>query len=272
MFPVSLLYTESREDIDQRLFLGTLEKGFAVLQAFCNNPRPMTMAQVATAAGMNKSAVQRILYTLRSMGLLIHDNRTKQYRLAPRTLDLGNAYLRGNPAIESTFPFLLEANKKVRETVNLTELVDTDIMYISRVHSRDVLSSYVTIGQRFPAFATAPGRAILAHLPEDERNALLDRSGFTALTPRTRVTRPEIDAAIAEVHELGVAIAREETVLGDISIAAAILGPDGLPLAAINVAAPAARWPDAKMQEEIVPVVQDTARRLSKIFVQQHWV
>ncbi|WP_037380049.1 IclR family transcriptional regulator [Sinorhizobium americanum] len=257
--------TFAKINIDERLYLGTIEKGLLVLDTFCANPRPMTLAEVSEASGLNKSATQRVLYTLRALRYLTHSETTRQYSLSARTMDIGNAYLRSNPIVEATFPYLLEANKRSQETVNLTELDGSDIIYISRVPSRSVMSSYVTIGTRLPAFATAPGRAIMANLSPSVTEDLLKTSDFAAITPYTITTRHELVDELEKVRRKGFAIANQEAMLGDISTAAPIFGYDNHVVAAVNIAASTANWTVEKVEAELSPIIVEIARQMSKV-------
>lgn len=252
-------------NVDERLFLGTIEKGMLVLNTFCANPRPMTLAEVSEASGLNKSATQRVLYTLRALRYLSHSETTRQYSLSARAMDIGNAYLRSNPIVEATFPYLLEANKRSQETVNLTELDGSDIVFISRVPSRSVMSSYVTIGTRLPAFATAPGRAILAHLDPNIANEILKSPSFVALTPFTITDRQKLLDELDEVRQKGFAIANQEAMLGDISTAAPIFGYDNRVVAAINIAVSTANWTLERVEVELSPITIEIARQMSKV-------
>lgn len=255
----------AKPDIDERLYLGTIEKGLLVLDTFCANPRPMTLAEVSEASGLNKSATQRVLYTLRALRYLTHSETTRQYSLSVRAMDIGNAYLRSNPIVEATYPYLLEANKQSQETVNLTELDGTDIVFISRVPSRSVMSSYVTIGTRLPAYATAPGRAILANLPSSDLNDILERSSFAAITPYTVSDRKELEERLEQVRERGFAIANQEAMLGDISTAAPVFGYDNKVVAAVNIAVSTANWNVDKVEAQLSPITVEIARQMSKV-------
>lgn len=255
----------AKPDIDERLYLGTIEKGLLVLDTFCANPRPMTLAEVSAASGLNKSATQRVLYTLRALRYLTHSETTRQYSLSVRAMDIANAYLRSNPIVEATYPYLLEANKQSKETVNLTELDGSDIVFISRVPSRSVMSSYVTIGTRLPAYATAPGRAILANLGSTERNEILVNSSFPALTSYTVTDREELFERLDEAREKGYAIANQEAMLGDISTAAPVFGYDNKVVAAVNIAVSTANWTVEKVEAELSPITVEIARQMSKV-------
>ncbi|MDK1389622.1 IclR family transcriptional regulator C-terminal domain-containing protein [Sinorhizobium sp. 8-89] len=254
-----------KSNIDERLYLGTIEKGMLILDTFCANPRPMTLAEVSAASGLNKSATQRVLYTLRALRYLTHSETTRQYSLSVRAMDIGNAYLRSNPIVEATYPYLLEANKRSQETVNLTELDGSDIVFISRVPSRSVMSSYVTIGTRLPAFATAPGRAILANLDPAAAEEILDGSSLNALTQHTIIDRRKLFEELEAVRKSGFALANQEAMLGDISTAAPVFGYDNRVVAAVNIAVSTANWTPEKVQAELSPITVEIARQMSKV-------
>ncbi|MDQ0562974.1 DNA-binding IclR family transcriptional regulator [Rhizobium mesoamericanum] len=264
----SSLRTINSPHIDERLYLGTIEKGMLVLDAFCANPRPMTLAEVTEVSGLNKSAAQRVLYTLRALHYLTQSETTRQYALSSRAMDIGNAYLRSNPLVEATFPLLLEANRQSQETVNLTELDGTDIVFISRVPSRRIMSSYVTIGTRLPAFATAPGRAILAYLDTKIAEQIFETSDMSAIAARGVTDSSTLRTELKNIRAKGFAVANQEAIPGDISTAAPIFGYDNEVVAAVNIAASAARWTIETVEAELSPIAVETARQLSKVALQ----
>lgn len=264
----SSLRTFNSPHIDERLYLGTIEKGMLVLDAFCANPRPMTLGEVTEVSGLNKSAAQRVLYTLRALRYLTQSETTRQYALSSRALNIGNAYLRSNPLVEATFPFLLEANRQSQETVNLTELDGTDIVFISRVPSRSIMSSYVTVGTRLPAFATAPGRTILAYLDSKIAEQIFETSELSAVA-RCGITDPSaLRTELKKIRAKGFAVSNQETIPGDISTAAPVFGYNNEVVAAVNIAASAARWTIQTVEAELSPIAIETARQLSKVALQ----
>ncbi|MBM2713574.1 IclR family transcriptional regulator [Mesorhizobium caraganae] len=248
----------SKPNVDERLYLGTIEKGLLILDTFCANPRPMTLSEVSEASGLNKSATQRVLYTLRALRYLTQNEITRQYSLSARAMNIGNAYLRSNPIVEVTFPYLLEANKRSQETVNLAELDGSDIIFISRVPSRNVMSSYVTVGTRLPAFVTAPGRAILANLEPASINEIL----------HTISNRQRILKQLEGVRQKGFSITDQEAIPGDISTAAPVFGYDNKVIAAVNIAASTANWTPERVEATLSPITVDIARQMSKVVSQ----
>jgi IclR family transcriptional regulator, pca regulon regulatory protein len=250
--------------IDGRLFVGSVEKGLQVLRAFYNRPRPLSLSDVADLTGMSRSSAQRFLYTLKNLGYLRQDVETRRYTLSPRVLDFGFAYLRNDPLVETAYPYLLEASKRTRETVNLTELDGPEVIYVSRFPSRNVISVDIVLGARLPVYCTAPGRIMLAHMDEAAARHLLARSAMKARTPFTEVNPERILAQAAEARRRGYAVSNQETFVGDISVAAAVRDHCGQVTAAVNVAVPHPRWSVGAAEEQLAPVVVETARAISK--------
>jgi IclR family transcriptional regulator, pca regulon regulatory protein len=263
----SLDRTDAREpiaSIDGRLFVASVEKGLQVLRAFYNRPRALSLSDVAELAGMSRSSAQRFLYTLKALGYLRQDPETRRYTLSPRVLDFGFAYLRNDALVETAFPYLLEASKRTRETVNLTELDGPEVIYVSRFPSRNVISVDIVLGARLPVYCTAPGRVMLAHMDEAAARQLLARSRLAPRTPYTEVDPDRILTLAAEARRRGYAVSNQETFVGDISVAAPVRDHAGRVSAAVNVAVPHPRWSVAAAEEQLAHVVVETARAISK--------
>ena len=110
---------------------------------------------------------------------------------------------------------------------------------IERVQANLVrLGVSVRVGSRVPAYCTALGHCILAHLPLERRMEILNARERLKLTPRTPVTIPEIEDRLQRVRKLGYALSDQDTVNGLRVLAAPILDSDGHPFAAVSVAAP----------------------------------
>lgn len=253
-----------RAGIDQRLFVGSVDKGLRVLRAFYNQPKPLSLTEIAERTGLGRSAAQRFIYTLKVLGYLRQDGKTRHYTLSPRVLDFGFAYLRNDSLVEQAFPYLLEASKRTDETVNLTELDDTEVIYVSRFPSRKVISVDIVLGARLPAFCTAPGRAMLAQLPPERARAILERSQIERRTPYTITDIGEIVASLDKVRQARYALSDQETFVGDISVAASVIDHNGAVLAAVNIAVPAPRWSADQAERELAPIVIETARAITK--------
>ena len=179
-------------------------------------------------------------------------------------LELGFTYLRTDALVERAAPYLLEASRRSEETVNLTELDGTEVVYVARVPSRHVISVDVILGTWLPAYCTATGRAILAFLPEDEARDILERSDRIAYTEVTETDLDALMGRLAEARRDGFAVAAEEYYIGDLSIAAPVFDFSCRPVAAVNMAVPSGRWTVAAVRKRLAGIVLDTARAISR--------
>jgi IclR family pca regulon transcriptional regulator len=115
----------------------------------------------------------------------------------------------------------------------------TDTVYVARVATRRIISVGITVGTRFPAYATSMGRVLLAGLPAGKLEASLASTNLRALTPRTLHDAPSICDEVARVREQGWAYVDQELERGLHSLAVPVLGPHGDVVAALNVSATA---------------------------------
>ncbi len=246
------------------LFVQSVEKAFRVLSAFGNGARSMGLSEIAAESGLDRSAAQRFTHTLERLGYLRKDPRTRHYELTVRTLDIGHRYITSSALVERAAPYLLDLSRATEEAVSLTVLDGTDIVYVSRLLSRHMLNTNVQVGSRLPAYCTAPGRAILARMPRAEARRLLEKSDRRAYTPHTTTLLAELLAKLDTATHRGFALAVEEIYPGDVSIAAAVLGPQGEPAAAVNVAVSLSRCQPATAVERYASLVVTAATAMSQ--------
>jgi DNA-binding IclR family transcriptional regulator len=250
---------------DDGLFVHSVEKAFRVLGAFGDGPRSLGLSEIATAAGLDRSAAQRFAHTLEKLGFLRKDPRTRHYALTVRTLELGARYIRASALVDRALPYLLDLSRATEEAVSLTVLDGTEIVYVSRLLSRHMLNTNVILGSRLPAYCTAPGIAMLAALPRAEARAILRASDRRAYTGSTTTAMPDLLARLDETARRGFALACEEIYPGDISIAATVTGGDGGErLAAVNVAVSRARLTPEAAVERYAPLVVGAAAAISR--------
>ncbi len=244
------------------LFVGSVEKALRVLTAFDVARRTMRLGEIAQATGLDMSAAQRFTATLESLGYLRKDE-FKRYHVTFKVFQLGFAYLQSETSIDTAMPFLQEAHRASEESVNFTQIDGTDVVWVVRLPSLHAVSADMSVGARLPAYCTAPGRAILAHLPPAQVFDILQRSNRARLTPHTKTDLGEILEAIATARRDGVAVASQECFPGDLSTAAPVFDAAGQVLGAVNIAVPASRWTLEQVRARLSPLIVRTAAAIS---------
>jgi IclR family pca regulon transcriptional regulator len=245
------------------LFVNSIQKGFAVLNAFSRERPRLTLAAITASTSLDKSAAQRFVYTLHELGLLRKDEETKQYSLSPRLLEFAYAYIYSDGLIERAQPFLVEAHEKTGETVNLFVLDGNDIILVSRIPGRNVVSLNIQVGLRMPALYSATGRVIASKLPVEERQALLRQTRYHAHTPQSVTDRTEMTALVEKAGKDGYAITGSQWFTGDISVGAPIIDGSGRVVGAVSTSAPDRDMKIADARKKLVPATMEAARKIS---------
>lgn len=245
------------------LFVGSVAKCFKVLEALNAAGRPVALTALAELAETERSAVQRITHTLKVLGYIRQHPTTRAYSLSGRMLEFGHVVLATDRVRAAAYPYLEQLSRATGETVNLMELEGDDIVYVARFPSVHAVSVDLHIGSRLPAFCTAAGRAILAHLPEADALARLGTAKRTAMTANTTTGLPGLQRILADVRRLGYALNNQEAFVGDISVAAAVTDATGNAVGAINIAVPSPRWKLDDVRCKLVPKVIAIAREIS---------
>src|SRR5215470_14203570 len=163
-------------------FVQSLDRGLAVIRAFGPDRERLSLSEVARATGLTRAATRRFLLTLVQLGYVRNDGR--EFSLRPRVLELGYAYLSGLALPEIAAPHLEELVAKVRESSSVSVLDGDHIVYIARVPTKRSMTVAISVGTRFPAYATSMGRVLLAGMGPEEFGRYLARADFTALTGR----------------------------------------------------------------------------------------
>lgn len=246
------------------LFVGSTEKAFQVLHAFDGPRRYMTLADIARAADLDRSASQRLVYTLETLGYLKRIEGTRNYGLTSKVLQFSHSYLKAHDLIDRASPYLLDISRNLGETTNLHELDGHEVVFVARFPGQHLINIDIVIGSRLPAFFTASGTAILSALSEEERVDLLKRTPLDPLTPFTVTDPDRLLERIRLAATRGYAVIMNETVMGDISVAAPIIDEHGRAVAAINISVPTTRWTRERAEAELAQHVHVVATSISK--------
>ena len=242
-------------------FVQSLERGLAVIRAFGPDREHLSLSEVAEATGLTRAAARRFLLTLLQLGYVRSDGR--KFSLRPRVLELGYAYLSGLSLPDVAAPHMEELVARLHESSSISVLDGQHIVYVVRVPTKRIMTVAISVGTRFPAYATSMGRVLLAALPPDElERYLAEAAPLEPLTDRTVTDPARLRELLAQVAEQGYAIVDQELEEGLRAVAVPIRGATDVGTAAINVSAHAARVSMAALREQILPVLLDTVAQI----------
>ncbi len=211
----------------------SMARGLAVIKAFDRSHPRMTLSEVARRTDLTRATARRFLHTLISLGYADTDGR--EFWLRPKILELGYAYLSSLTLPEVAASHLRALAEQVDESASVCVLDGTDIVYVARVPTRRIMTVSISVGTRFPAFATSMGRVLLAALPAPEAAEMLARDELKPLTRNTITSPEELLAELERVRAQGWALVDQELEIGLRSIAVPVRDAHGAVVAAMNV-------------------------------------
>jgi IclR family pca regulon transcriptional regulator len=239
------------EEAPDRDHMAALEKGLAVIECFDAAHDKLTIADVARATELSRAAARRCLLTLAKIGYAEFDG--KFFRLTPRVLRLGHAWLASAALPQLVQPFLERLSEETHESSSASLLDGHEIVYIARSAQRRIMSVGLSVGTRLPAFCTSMGRVLLATRDPADARARILAGRPRALTPHTVTDPDRLAAILAEVRAQGYCIVDQELELGLISIAMPLINTRGEVVAAFNLSGQVQRSSAAEMAERFLP-------------------
>lgn len=252
---------DAADGAGDREFVNSLARGLSVIRAFSREAPEMTLSEVAARTGLTRAAARRFLLTLDRLGYVCSDG--KRFRLAPKVLDLGFAYLSSMDLWDVAMPYMERVSDEIHESCSASVIEGCDIVYVARVPTKRIMSVALNLGARLPAVATSMGRVLLAHLPEAKAYERLASCPKTAFTRRT-VTDPQALWAILEdVRAKGWCLVDQELEEGLRSIAVPLRNKRGRVLAAMNASGHASRVTPEEMVQRYLPVLQRAAAQIA---------
>ncbi|MCI5078674.1 IclR family transcriptional regulator [Oricola sp.] len=243
--------------------IASLAKGLRVLECFgAEHPR-LSIADVATATGLDRATARRCLLTLHGLGYADYDG--KFFTLTPRVLRLGMGALAALPLPQIVQPWLDQLSEQIGQSVSVSILDETEIVYVARAAQRRVMSIGLMPGSRLPAHCTSMGRVLLAAMDEDAARDVIDASDLTPRTPHSLSDPADIMAAIAKTRAQGYAVNDQEVELGLRSLAVPVFDAHGKVVAALNTGMSAVHGEPDSIVHTYLPALLKTQEGLRRV-------
>ncbi|MCZ1074783.1 IclR family transcriptional regulator domain-containing protein [Rhodococcus sp. A5(2022)] len=237
-----------------------LGRGLKVLKLFGRERRPLSVTEVATLAGITRTAARRFVLTLEYMGYLSYDGTA--YTARPAILEIGDAYVLSSGLPEIVRPHLERLAEQTQETASLTVLHHDRIFYVDRVQADRVLTVEIVVGTSLPAYAVATGRVLLADRTDAELDAYLASVDTHSYTAATTIDTDELREKILAARNEGWSLADEELTEGVRSIAVPVRDAEGYAVAALNVSAQSSRVSLDHMRGSILTALRTATEQI----------
>ncbi|MCE0506711.1 MULTISPECIES: IclR family transcriptional regulator [unclassified Roseivivax] len=214
---------------------GTVGKALDVLDLVAAHGAPIRFAELQALSPLPKATLYRLVQTLVNQGMLRLDAETGAYAPGLRLVRLAHAAWARSSLAPIARPFLDRLSAEVCETIHLAQLDRGQVLYVDKRNASQPLEMFSAAGKVGPGYCTGVGKAMLAHLPEEERAAALPLQAFFRHTARTITSAEALEEECAAIRAEGIAYDREEHEPGIICIAAPILSPGGRVMGALSI-------------------------------------
>ena len=236
-----------------------LENAVQVMEILLDGNQPMTLAQLTQKSGFSKNKVFRILHTLENHSYVERDD-SGAYRLGVRFLDYGFRVQQSMRLLDVSPPVMAWLAQETAETIFLGIIDGDEVLCVDARESSHSVRLSASVGKRLPIYAGGVPRILLAFMPDDDRDQLLERLEFVPLTSHTIVEHSELIQSLADVRRLGYVVAVGDLDDGAHSIAAPIRDHRGRVVAAVSVAGPSRRFEDETIERTIALILEGAAR------------
>lgn len=243
----------------------TFGKGLSVILAFEGRNGDLSISEIAEKCGLNRAVTRRLVRTLEQMGFVSLDRG--RYQLTPRVLRLTRGFMETRSIPQVVQPVLRAASHDLGESISFAMLDGDEAVYVAHafIPSRFTLNM-VTVGSGAPLAQTAVGRAIMAYLPPEDRQALLARLQIEPFTPHTQTDTASIEAALQEVRLTGYAHVIAEYVEGVASLAVPVLARSGAGLGALSMIFPKGQFSQDEIHRSLLPRLAQAAADIAQVF------
>jgi IclR family pca regulon transcriptional regulator len=212
--------------------IGAFSKGLRVLEAFGADRPRLSIAEAASATGLDRATARRCLLTLHHDGYADYDG--KFFTLTHRALRLGMSAMAALPLPQIVQPWLDQLSEQIGQSCSVCVLDGTEITYVARAAQRRVMSIGLMPGSRLPAHCTSMGRVLLAALPEADALARIEASDLSPRTPHSLTAPQEIMENLRSIRAKGYALIDQEVELGLRALAVPLTDSRGAVVAALN--------------------------------------
>jgi len=241
----------------------SIEKAIEVLNCFDSNTRYLRFKDLHQKLTLHKGSLHRILSLLRKKEMIYQDPLSRQYCLGPKVVELAWNVLSQQELRSSVKNYLLHLRDLTQETAGFYIQVGIQRVCIEEVESPHGLRYAAKVGLSFPIYVGAPGKALLAFLPEKKLNEIIRELDFHQYTPHTITSAERLLKDLELARRKGYSTSNGERTLGVRAIAAPVFDRNGDVAGAICVLGPSDRLTRNKMQE-VIAKIAESSEKLSR--------
>ncbi len=214
--------------------INSVDRALAILCQYNQRTKELGITELSQRLDLPKSTVHGMVETLEARGFLFRNSENGKYRLGLKVYELGMAYSTTMELQTAARPVAQDLSSRHGKSVHVAVYAGGMAVFILKIEHRENLMVIPRAGLSFPAHSTAAGKALLAHLPEEEIEKYLSEDLYP-LTRRTITDKKALAGELEKIRVLGYATDSEETMNGIGCVAAPIRDQGGQVVAAVSL-------------------------------------
>lgn len=254
--------TPPQELDTSRYHIPNLDRALTVLELLADHVEGLGLSEIVRELGISKNSVFRITQTLLDRGYLQKDDGSKRFALSAKLLSLGYHAVSETNLVEKSLDILRQLRDTLKETVLIGTLIENELVVLEQVLGLHPFKFMLDIGMHAPVHCNAPGKCLLAYLPEESQAKILSRMQLKKYTAHTITTRKALTRELKQIVQQGYAVDLAEQVEGVHCISAPVLDRRKFPVAAIWATGPCDRMPEESFTK-VAPIVREHANLIS---------
>lgn len=234
-----------------------------IIQLVSESRNGMGVTELSNQMDINKSSVYRILSTLAQYGYIEKDKENDKYKLGYTFLDISSKLLGSMDLRKEAKPYLRELEKETNEVIHLVVYDQGEVVYIEKLEGNELMRMHSQVGKRAPMHCTSVGKAIMAYLPKEKVEQILDEKGMPMHTSYTFVNKEDLFQDLEKIRTCGYALDLEENEYGITCVAVPIFDHKGDVCAAASVSGSTMRMTKERM-ERLYPYIIQIGQKISR--------
>ena len=239
----------------------SVERALSILMMIADAGEPLPLSDISRATEIDKATTLRLLATLEEFKLIQRDSVTRRYSLGIGLWRLVHSW-RNDLRVVSE-PYLRALLRSTEETVQLVCPRGSERVVVQGFPGLQELCVVPAIGQALPIYVGASGKVLMANMPEEERDRIIELTGLRPMNPLGITDRRTFLGVLEEARQKGYATSIGDVTMGASAIAAPVFDATGRVVAAVSLRAPDIRMPLSRIAQ-IAPLVVEAARGISR--------
>lgn len=225
-----------------------LDRGLSVLEAL-GRLESASLSDLALAVGMPASTLHRILATLEAHDFVEQDAEAQEWRIGIGAFRVGSVFLTRTNVVEAARAPMRALMESTGETANLGLTDGDEVVFVAQVESHAPIRAFFRPGTRGPMYCSGIGKALMAAMPREMVQRVVQRSGLAPFTATTLTTPERLFADLDATRARGWSFDDQERHEGMSCVAAVIHDSFGNAVAGVSVSGPSARFASDRLGE-----------------------